>query len=283
MNYDQLSRNVGRFVKLMPPACHLNAAGEVEGCPNEDWKIEAVERNRIVIRYVAGHAYQLAGDHVRNYTTDPKDEDEQRGFLTLLVQIYIDGMNVSAVPTPYPGAAVLPRIDHQRKARAFFAPELQRALARQIAILDRVTANYSMTSHGKANCPGDTWMSLIPYPSGTLADATMFHHLPQDDAEMLAEFNAAVREVTNILQSWIASDVPLTEYNAWNFLMHKVERSVRTGMSAARRFCPDCQYDATMPASGTLLTRAERSLSQAEGFRAAFLKRHAAPSRLSRC
>lgn len=38
MNYDQLKRNVGRFVKLMPPACHLNAAGEVEGCPNEDWE-----------------------------------------------------------------------------------------------------------------------------------------------------------------------------------------------------------------------------------------------------
>jgi hypothetical protein len=33
MNYDQLKRNIGHSVKLMPPECHLNAAGEVEGCP----------------------------------------------------------------------------------------------------------------------------------------------------------------------------------------------------------------------------------------------------------
>jgi hypothetical protein len=97
-------------------------------------------------------------------------------------------------------------------------------------------------------------------------------------AEALSEFNAAVREIGNILEGWIATDMSLSEYNAWNVLTHKVERSVRAGMMVAQRFCPDKQYDATMPAIGSLLSRADRSLSQAERLRAAFLERQPAPS-----
>jgi hypothetical protein len=117
----------------------------------------------------------------------------------------------------------------------------------------------------------------MPYPSSHFENASMFERLPEADAEALAEFSAAAREVGNILQSWIASAVSLNEYNYWNFLMHKVERCVQTGMTVAQRFCPENQYDATMPASGTLLARAERSLSQASTLRAAFLERHATP------
>jgi nitric oxide reductase activation protein len=105
----------------------------------------------------------------------------------------------------------------------------------------------------------------------------MFERLPEAEAEALAEFSAAGREVGNILQSWIANAASLDDYNYWNFLMHKVERCVRTGMTVAQLFCPENQYDATMPASGTLLARAERSLSHATTLRAAFLERQGAP------
>jgi hypothetical protein len=277
MNNEHLQRNVGHVVKLMPPAHHLNAAGEVEGCPNEDWTIVSVERNRITVRSDAGHTTVLASDHVRNYTSDPKTSSEgtaPRGHLTLLVQLFIGNGEVSAVPAPYPGAGVLPRIDRSRKARTFFAPEFQRAMAKQIAILDRIAANYSQTALGRDSCPGDTWTSLMPHGTEGLTDSAMFHDLSLGDAELLAEFNASLREVTRILENWTATSVMLSEYNAWNVLMHKVQHSLRTGMLAAQRFCPESPYDATMPASGKLVSRAERALSQTDQLRASFIARH---------
>lgn len=255
----------------MPPACHLNANGEVEDWPNETWTIVSVGKDNLTIRAEAGHEFTLNSDHVRGYTSGSKP------YLTLLVQIFIQGAEVSALPGPFPGAAVLPRIDRARKARAFFAPELQRAIARQVAILDRARANVSVTSHGKSSCPGDTWQSLMPYATSRLSDAGMFHDLQLGDADLIAEFKATVDELAEMLGVWIATSVSVDEYNAWNVLMHKVEHSLRTGLSAAARFCPDVQYDATMPAAGTLRTRVEISLKQASTLRAAFLARQPTP------
>ena len=270
MNYEKLKGNEGARVRIMPPACHLNADGEVENWPNEMWTIAAVEESKVTIRTEAGHEIVLNSDHVRGYTSGTKP------YLTLLVQIFIQGAEVSVVPSPFPGAAVLPRVDRARKARAFFAPALQRAMARQIAILDRAMANAAVTSHGKPSCPGDTWQSLMPAPTDRLSDPAMFHDLHLGDAHLVAEFKAAVDEIAIMLGSWIATNVPLSDYNAWNVLMHKAEHSLRTGVLAAARFCPEIQYDATMPAGGTLQNRVERSLAQASAQRTAFIARHQA-------
>jgi hypothetical protein len=105
----------------------------------------------------------------------------------------------------------------------------------------------------------------------------MFHDLQLCDAELIAEFKAAVDELAGMLGAWIATGVSRNEYNAWNSLMHKVEHSLRAGMLAAARFCPDVQYDATTPAAGTLRARVELSLTQADTLRAAFLARHSTP------
>jgi hypothetical protein len=271
MNYEKLKGNEGAIVRIMPPACHLNADGEVEDWPNETWTILSVDKSNVTIRTEAGHEFTLNSDHVRGYTSGSKP------YLTLLLQIFIQGAEIYALPGPFPGAAVLPRIDRARKARAFFAPELQRAMARQVAILDRAIANYSVTSHGKPSCPGDTWRSLMPRSTNRLSNAEMFHDLQLCDAELIAEFKAAVDELAGMLGAWIATGVSLNEYNAWNSLMHKVEHSLRAGMLAAARFCPDVQYDATTPAAGTLRARVELSLTQADTLRAAFLARHSTP------
>lgn len=269
MNYEKLKENEGAVFHIMPPACHLNADGEAEHWPNETWKLLAVDKNIVTIRSADGHEVKLNSDHVRGYTSGSKP------YLTLLVQIFIQGTEVSMLPGPFPGAAVLPRVDRAQKARAFFAPEIQRVMARQVAILDRVTINYSITSHGKESCSGDAWQSLMPCSASLRSGAEMFHDLHLRDAELIAEFRAAVDEIEEILESWIATGVSLNEYNAWNFLMHKVEHNLRIGMLAAARFCPDAQYDATMPAVGTLRVRVERSLVQADRLRADFIARRA--------
>jgi hypothetical protein len=271
MNYEKLKGNEGATVRIMPPACHLNADGEAQDWPNEPWTIHSVDKSNVTIRTEAGHEFTLNSDHVRGYTSGSKP------YLTLLVQIFIQGAEIYVLPSPFPGAAVLPRIDRARKARAFFAPELQRAMARQVAILDRAIVNYSVTSRGDPSCPGDTWQSLMPRSTNRLSDTQMFHDLQLGDAKLIAEFKAAVDELAGMLEAWISTGTSLNEYNAWNILMHKVEHSLRAGMLAAARFCPDAQFDTTSPATGTLRTRVERSLTQADTRRTAFIARNSTP------
>ena len=72
-----------------------------------------VDKSNVTIRTEAGHEFTLNSDHVRGYTSGSKP------YLTFLVQIFIQGAEIYALPGPFPGAAVLPRIDRARKARAF--------------------------------------------------------------------------------------------------------------------------------------------------------------------
>jgi hypothetical protein len=113
-------------------------------------------------------------------------------------------------------------------------------------------------------------------PAKPLSDGECAAGSSSTDTELLAEFYASVREVDDILASWIATAQTLGEYNAWNVLMHKVQHSLRKGELAVRRFDPDRLYDATMPAGGTLLYQSERVLSMADTARTAFMARHAA-------
>jgi hypothetical protein len=275
MNLEQLKRNVGQQVKLVPPACHLDAAGDPLPSLNENWTIEAVTNDYIEIRTALGQSYRLAKDHVRNFTSDTPSstDDNRRGFLTLHVQLFVEGADVSAVPSERPGAAVIPPIDRARRARVVFAAELERAFRRQVEILGRVVPNFSMTSLGKASCPGDTWTSLAPLKPTLYPTAPVFQDLSTTDAELLSEFYAATQEVADLLTRCLAESTSLSEYNVWNYLMHKVEHSLRVGGEAVRRFCPDRRFDATSPAGGTLLSQSERALSIAEQARSAFMGR----------
>jgi hypothetical protein len=67
MNYEKLKGNEGAIVRIMPPACHLNADGEVEDWPNETWTIVSVDKGNATIRSEAGHEFTLNSDHVRGY------------------------------------------------------------------------------------------------------------------------------------------------------------------------------------------------------------------------
>jgi hypothetical protein len=78
------------------------------------------------------------------------------------------------------------------------------------------------------------------------------------------------RDGADLLKHW-AGTIALTEYNAWNVLMHKVEHSLLMGNLAVQKLCPDRAYDATMPAGGTLLSQSQRVLTAADKVREIFM------------
>jgi hypothetical protein len=122
MNLDQLKRDVGcRRRRLVPPACHLDSAGDALPAWDEEWTIKAVTDEYIEIEADSGHLYRLGKDHIRNCTTDIQRSGDGRklGFLVLHVQLFVQGAEVRAVPNHQPGAAVAPPVNRAVRARAF--------------------------------------------------------------------------------------------------------------------------------------------------------------------
>jgi len=89
MNLEHLKKDVGYRVKLVPPAYHLDAAGEPLPVQDEDWIIMAVTNEYIEINTASGHFYRLGKDHVRSFATDPHRSTDglNHAFLQLHVQL----------------------------------------------------------------------------------------------------------------------------------------------------------------------------------------------------
>lgn len=270
MNLEQLKKNIGYRVKLVPPAYHLDGAGEPMPFQDEDWTIMAVSNEWIEINTASGHFYRLGKDHVWSFTTDPHRSTDglNHAFLQLRVQLYIQDANVTAVPNHLPGAPVPPAVNPALKARATLVPELARVFRRQVEILDRVIVNFSVTGREMLGAqqsarPGDTWESLKPVQPQLFPHVPMCRDLSASDTELLAEFYGAVSQVADLVEHW-SGTMALTEYNAWNVLMHRVQHCLRLGELAIQKLCPDREYDATMPAAGSLLTQSRRVLAAAD-------------------
>jgi hypothetical protein len=278
MNIEHMKRNVGYRVKLVPPAYHLDDAGDPLPVQDEDWTIIAVTSEYIEINNDSGDFYRLGKDHIRSFFTDPYRstmDDHSHGMLQLLVQVYVSGPEVTAVPSHQPGAPVPPMINHGLRARGALVPELERVFRRLVQILDRVMVNFSTTASDMLGVhqtirPGDTWESLMPVQPRLFPEAAVYRDLPASEAGLLAEFYGAVNEVADLIKHW-AGTMALTEYNAWNVLMHKVQHSLRAGDLAVQKLCPDRAYDATMPAGGTLLSQSQRVLAAADKARETFM------------
>lgn len=277
MNLEHLKKDVGYLVKLVPPAYHLDAAGEPLPFQDEDWTIIAVTSEYIEINTASGHFYRLGKDHIRSFTTDPHRSADglNHAFLQLHVQLYISGAEVTAVPNERPGAPVSPLVNPAIKARATFIPELERVFRRQVQILDRVVVNFSVTANDILGShqtirPGDTWKSLRPAQPSLFPHSAVYRDLSAADAALLAEFYGAVSEVADLIQHW-AGTMALTEYNAWNVLMHKVQHALQMGELAVQKLCPDRAYDAPSPAGGSLLSQSRRGLTAANKAREIFI------------
>lgn len=159
-------------------------------------------------------------------------------------------------------------------ARRYFAPELARVIRQQVYILGRAVPNFVMASVDKPG-PGDRWSSLKPALPTLYPAAPEFAHLPAEDATLLNEFYSLVQEIAGVVDSWIDNEPPSPIVNAWNVLMQKVHHCLRTGKLAVERFCPDREFDATMPAVGTLIARIDTAIASVQPALDAHLARHA--------
>lgn len=278
MNLEQLRKNIGHRIQMVPPAHHLDASGHTLPTQDEDWLIEAINDENIRLSKASGHFVLLGKDHVHHFTTNPQRSSGQVkfGFLTLHVQVIVQGGDVRVVPNNRPGEPVTPLATSQSRAlaaREYFTPEFARIAARQVHVLDRAIANFVTASAGRHPMLGDTWDSLRPSQPLLFPNAPEFRDLPPPDATPLIEFYDALRGIADMLEGWIAQRVP-GDVNAWNVLMQKVQLNLRLAVRAAARFCPDRQYDPTMPAGGTLIDRAQRSIANADRSLRAHLARH---------
>jgi hypothetical protein len=273
MNKEQMKNNVGKRVLPQPPARRLQLDGLVQAAPPDDWwLVEEVTPAGVKISDPgSGHFRVLRYDHIHKFTSDQPLDGFERGFLTLHVQLVVQGDGVDVVPNARPGESVA-----ELRARVFFVPELQRIFRRQVEILDRVIPNYSQTSHAKGPCGGDSWASLKPFRPDHYPTSPLIQDLDASDSELLAEFYSSVTGIGETLEHWHAMEEPLDNYNAWNVLMQRVLHSIRLGQFAVQRFCPDRPYDAILPACGTLLSRSQRSISIAVTALMNFLDRSAA-------
>ena len=110
MNLQQLKRNVGTRVQLVPNVCYLNEFGAERSRIDDDWIIQAIDDEEIQISNDSGYFVILGKDHIHHFTSNPHRSRSEitYGFLTLLVQIFIQGNNVKIQPTLRPGEAVSP-------------------------------------------------------------------------------------------------------------------------------------------------------------------------------
>jgi hypothetical protein len=282
MNWDKFRTNIGWKFRLLPPANHFDAEGELLHLqPDDDWELTAVSGDVAELRNAAGLVYLLGKDHLRDFSTDPARNGrgpEHYGFIRHNDSIRIQGGKLDARPQLASGLPPSPTPSRAQNARMVLVPEFVRIARRQVFILDRAMANFGRTSFGHTQPTGDTWPALRPFRPDVFLTSPMSQDLGVGDAEVLGEFYGSVREVEDTLASWIETSQSLDDVNAWVVLQHKAADSLRKAIVAVQRLCREREFDPTMPASGTLLERIGVSLGHLKIALDAHLERHSRPA-----
>jgi len=109
MKKDQIIKNVGARVQLIPIAHRLDERGRSLDKSDDDWLIEAVDDRGVHISDNNGLTTALGFDHIHDFTSNPsRSKDGERfGFLTLTVQLTTQGRDVRMKPTQ-PGKTIPP-------------------------------------------------------------------------------------------------------------------------------------------------------------------------------
>jgi hypothetical protein len=106
MNLDQLKKSVGVHVSLHPVAVRLDDHGNELQDLDDDWVIREVSSEGVRIDNIStGHTVLLGPDHIHHFTSNPgrKSPGLRYGFLTLTVQLFLQGRAVHLRPTARPG------------------------------------------------------------------------------------------------------------------------------------------------------------------------------------
>lgn len=138
MNKDQMKKNLYAHVQLRPPACRLDENG-IELKPvayfgeSDRWAITEVSDAGVTISHPSGHVKTLGYDHIQKFTSDEARQGVKRGFLTLHVQLFVQGNAVHVEPNARPGEPVLPRrpeiVEHLVESNYPVASGIQQKLA----------------------------------------------------------------------------------------------------------------------------------------------------------
>jgi hypothetical protein len=109
VNKSQLKKNIGDWVRLRPIAHRLDVRGVPLPQIDDEWRIEDVTDEGVRLSLPrTGHGRTLGFDHVYEYNSDRVQGGSHYGFLTLKVQLSIQGNDVHVTPTR-PGESVPPR------------------------------------------------------------------------------------------------------------------------------------------------------------------------------
>ncbi len=118
MNWNQFQKNIGMRMLIEPPACRLSNAGHVLPESHDEWLIESVSDDIVKMRNLTSdHVAELGKDHIYSYHSDPSrtTDDIRAGFLSLKVQVFMQGQKTWVRPNSRPGESVAPsnRSHHQ--------------------------------------------------------------------------------------------------------------------------------------------------------------------------
>lgn len=110
MNWDKLKQNYGYWVQLVPIACRLDEFGMPLPEIDEDWFIDEIGDDRLRISRTDRLTVVLGKDHIHHFTSNPQRTigTTKYGFLTLHVQVFIQGIRTWVKPNNRPGEAVAP-------------------------------------------------------------------------------------------------------------------------------------------------------------------------------
>ncbi len=110
MKLDRLKKNVGWWMEIMPPACHLDNQSNPLPEKNEDWLVEEVTDDLVRLSEQTGYQLKLGTDHIYNFATNPQRAAAEGnfGFLTLHVQVFVQRSRVFVKPNGRPGERVPP-------------------------------------------------------------------------------------------------------------------------------------------------------------------------------
>lgn len=114
MNWEQFKKNVGLRFQLRPPAFCVNEGATSSSSPDDDWVVLEVSETFFELSNCrTKHKIRLGKDHIHHFTSNPNRSDSGTGygFLTLNVQVYIQGKSIWLQPNSGPGqAGLLPRL-----------------------------------------------------------------------------------------------------------------------------------------------------------------------------
>jgi hypothetical protein len=231
--------------------------------------------------YTVARLAKMKSDH--EASTPPLPDDDANAGATLILSVaQMGGITAQTVnahtihvhpPAQATDSAIMTAEQASRAEAAlgFFAPELARILAQQIHIFDRAIVNFVCASAGNPQ-PTDHWTTFRPWKPTLYPATAEVRDLANKDAALLVEFYDSLNEIDDLIKGWRESET-VWDVNVWNYLMQKVHQSVSAGVLAAERFCPSRQYNATMPAAGTLVERATISKASMRSALAAYIDR----------